>query len=287
MHNYQILTDSGADLPQEILQEMEIQQVPLTLLFRGRVLEDSISKDINAMYSGLRSGENVATAAITSEKWKRHIQHILETGQDVLVLTISGSLSTTYQAAVTAAQELMTEYPQRTIYVVDTRSVSLGQGLLVWHTSRMRQAGIDLEGLAIWTEEVRNNLCHWFTVEDLQYLHRGGRIDTLTAWFGSIPNKHPIFHMDETGHVAKVDKVNTRNDALNALSEKMKATALPGENDTVFICHGNCPEDAQTLAQLVKERCAVKNVFIGSAGSVIGSHTGPGALGLFFLGTER
>ncbi len=287
MNCYQIITDSACDLPGDLLKELDVKVVPLNLLFRGQVTEDSVEHNIQELYAALRSGESASTSAANPESWNRVMEPVLREGKDVLVLAFSSGLSTTYQSALIAAQDLGEKYPERTIHVLDTRSASLGQGLLVWYACRMRDAGIDLEGLKLWVEETRFNLCHWFTVDDLMYLKRGGRIGAATAVLGSMLNIKPVLHMDDEGHLVNVSKVRGRKAAIQALVDQMAETGFPGENDMVFICHGDCIEDAKYLETLVKERCGVKNVLIGYTGAVIGSHSGPGTLSLFFLGDHR
>ncbi len=287
MNRYQIITDSGCDLPEEMLRQLNVRMVSLNLLFRGQNQDDSVSNNMEALYAALRSGESASTSAVNPEGWKQVMEPVLQQGQDLLVLAFSSGLSTTYQSAVIAAQELTQEYPGRTINVVDTRSASLGQGLLVWYASHLRDTGLDLESVTIWAEEARFNLCHWFTVDDLMYLKRGGRVSAATAVVGSALNIKPIMHMDDDGHLINVGKVRGRKAAIAALADKMAETYWPDENDTVFICHGDCIEDAYDLEELVKERCGVKTVMIGYTGAVIGSHSGPGTLALFFLGEQR
>lgn len=211
----------------------------------------------------------------------------LAQGEDLLVLAFSSGLSTTYQSAVIAAGELMEKYPQRKIRVVDTRSASLGQGLLVWYACKKREEGMSLEELASWTEEARFRLCHWFTVDDLMYLKRGGRVSATTAIVGTMLKIKPVLHMDDEGHLINVSKARGRKAAIDALAAKAAELGLPGENDTMFICHGDCLEDAEYLARVMKEQHGVKEVLIGYTGAVIGSHSGPGTLALFFLGRHR
>ncbi len=287
MTTYQIITDSSADLPAQLLRELDIKAAPLTLLFREQSMEDSVTEEIRELYAALRAGESASTAAVNPEGWKQAMEPILQEGKDILVLAFSSGLSTTYQSAEIAARELREAYPQRKIHVVDTRSASLGEGLLVWHACQKRDAGMGLEELTEWVENHKLQLCHWFTVDDLMYLKRGGRVSAVTAAVGSILNIKPVMHMDDEGHLIKVSTARGRKASIKALADKMGESGLPGENDTVFICHGDCIEDARYLEQLIKERFGVKNVMIGYTGAVIGSHSGPGTLALFFLGEHR
>ncbi|MBQ8579597.1 MAG: DegV family protein [Oscillospiraceae bacterium] len=287
MANYQIITDSGCDLPVKMLEALDLKLVPLNLLFRDQVLEDSVTDEICDVYAALRAGEAASTSAVNPERWAQEMEPVLQQGKDILVLGFSSGLSTTYQSAVIAANDLLEKYPERKINVVDTLCASLGQGLLVWYACKKRDEGLSLEELTAWVEENKFHLCHWFTVDDLMYLKRGGRVSAATALVGTMLKIKPVLHVDNEGHLINVSKVRGRKASIEALAEKMAATALPGVNDTAFICHGDCIDDANYLAQLVKERCGVKEVFIGYTGAVIGSHSGPGTLALFFLGEKR
>ena len=285
--SYRIITDSGCDLPAELLQQLNIDLIPLTLLFRGQEWSDTTDQGLKTIYDGLRNGDVASTSAINPDGWATAIEPVLASGQDVLVLAFSSGLSTTYQSAVIASQELADKYPQRKIRVVDTLCASLGQGLLVWYACKNRDAGMSLDDLAAWCEEIKPNLSHWFTVDDLMYLKRGGRISAATALVGTMLNIKPVLHVDDEGHLVSVSKARGRKAAIEALAKKVAETALPGENDVMFISHGDCLEDAQYLADILKARFGVKEVVIGYVGAVIGSHAGPGTLALFFLGSKR
>lgn len=287
MSQYKIITDSGCDLPKEMIRELGIVHTPLYVRFRGEEMEDAVDDSIRTLYAGLRAGENATTSAANPEQWKKVIAPVLEEGLDALVLTFSSGLSTTSQCAFIAAEELQGQFPQRRIRVVDTLSASLGQGLLVWYACQKQQEGMELEDLTHWVEENRFHLCHWFTVDDLMYLKRGGRIGAATAVMGTMLNIKPVLHMDDAGHLINVSKARGRKASIDALAAKAGQLGLPGKNETMFICHGDCIEDAEYLAAQVKEKLGVKNVFIGYTGAVIGSHSGPGTLALFFMGEHR
>lgn len=287
MSNYQIITDSGCDLPLEMRQQLDVNMVSLTLQFRGKELQDSVGEDITSLYEGLRAGEVSSTSAVNPDTWSGIMEAALQAGKDVLVLAFSSGLSTTYQSAVIASQDLKEKYPQRRIRVVDTRSASLGQGLLVWYACQKRDEGMTLDQLADWVEETKYRLCHWFTVDDLMYLKRGGRVSAATAIVGTMLGIKPVLHMDDEGHLINVGKVRGRKASIEALAEKLGQLGLPGQNKKVFICHGDCLEDAKRLEAIVREKYGVEEAFIGYTGAVIGSHSGPGTLALFFLGEKR
>ena len=287
MSQYQIITDSGCDLPKDKLEQLGVTLVPLTVNFRGENLDDSVDKGIKTLYDGFRAGEAATTSAINPSRWAAAMEPVLQQGKDVLVITFSSGLSTTYQSAVIAANELQENYPQRQIKVVDSLCASLGQGLLVWYACQKQSQGLSLSDLAAWLEENRMRLCHWFTVDDLMYLKRGGRVSATTALLGTMLNIKPVLHVDNEGHLINVAKTRGRKAAIDALAAKAAQQGLPGRNELMYICHGDCLEDAEYLAKKLKETTEVKEVFIGYTGAVIGSHSGPGTLAVFFLGSER
>lgn len=287
MPNYQIITDSGCDLPADMLQSLNVKKIPLSVLFRGEGRTDSVDEGIKDFYDGLRAGEVATTSAVNPDGWASVMEPALQAGQDALVLAFSSGLSTTYQSAVIAASELMEKYPDRKIYVVDTLCASLGQGLLVWHTCQKRDAGLELEALRDWVEAHKLNLCHWFTVDDLMFLKRGGRVSATTALVGTMLQIKPVLHVDNEGHLINVAKARGRKASIDALAKKVAELGEGFDNETMFISHGDCLEDAQYLAEILKEKYGAKYVHINHVGAVIGSHAGPGVLALFFLGKNR
>ena len=287
MSQYQILTDSTCDFPNDLYAQLNLAVVPLTVRFRQQEQNDTNDDSLRAMYEGLRAGETATTSAINPQRWASAMEPYLKDGKDLLVMTFSSGLSTTYQSAVIAAEELREAYPQRTIHVVDTLAASLGEGLLVLHACRLRDSGMDLGTLHAWVEENKLHLCHWFTVDDLMYLKRGGRISPTTALVGTMLQIKPVLHVDNEGHLVNVAKSRGRKAAIHAMVEKMEKTMGSFDNTTVAISHGDCREDAEELASLLKERFGVQEVLISYVGAVIGSHSGPGTLALFFLGNQR
>lgn len=284
---YKIITDTCCDFPTEMYKELDLQVVPLSVLYKGVSYLEYSESWLKDMFDGLRKGEAASTSAVNPDGWATAIEPVLAEGMDALVLTFSSGLSTTYQSAVIAAQDLQEKYPDRKINVVDTLCASLGQGLFVWYACKKRDEGLSLEDLTAWCLENRLKLCHWFTVDDLMYLKRGGRVSAATALVGTMLGIKPVLHVDNEGHLINVSKVRGRKASIQALAAKMGELGIPGANDTAFICHGDCQEDAEYLAQLVKEKHGVKNVFIYYVSAVIGSHSGPGTLALFFLGEHR
>lgn len=284
--NYQIITDSCCDFSPEMYRELDLAAVPLSVTFRGKTFADRNDDSIREMYDGLRSGETATTAAVNPEQWSEPMRAALEAGKDVLVLAFSSGLSTTYQSAVIAAEELKEAYPERKILVSDTLCASLGQGLLVWYACR-NSVRMTVEELYTWVEEHKLNLCHWFTVNDLMYLKRGGRIGAATALVGTMLSVKPILHVDNEGRLVNVSKCRGRKASIAALAAKLGELGGSFDNSTVFISHGDCREEAEQLADLVRQQYGVKEVYINYVGAVIGAHAGPGTLAFFFMGDHR
>jgi len=232
MSNYQIITDSGCDLPQSMISNFDIRVQPLLVNFRGETLNDSVDAGIREFYAGLRAGDVATTSAINPEGWKDAIEPSLKEGKDALVITFSSGLSTTYQSAVIAADELQETYPQRKIRVVDSLAASLGQGLLMHYVCAKRDAGMELDALAAWVEENRLKLCHWFTVDDLMFLKRGGRVSAATALVGTMLQIKPVLHVDEEGHLISMAKSRGRKASILALAAKLKEAGMQNDVPT-------------------------------------------------------
>ena len=286
--SYQIITDSCCDFTDQMCKTLNVRCVNLTVTYNA---EDhynfSDETQVSAFYDLLRTGVTATTSAVNPDSWANAMKPALEAGQDVLVMAFSSGLSTTYQSAVIAAKELREEYPGRTIHVVDTLAAALGQGLLVWYACRKRDEGMSVDELYAWVEENKLHLAHWVTVDDLSHLKRGGRISATTALVGTMLNIKPIIHVDNDGHLINVAKARGRKTAIEYIAAKLGELGEGYDNETIFIAHGDCKEDAEQLARIAKEKYGVREVHIGYVGPVIGAHTGPGVLAIFFLGKHR
>ena len=285
--SYQIITDSCCDFTKQQYADLQLKYVPLTLLYKGVQQEGFTEPDaLRTFYNGIRAGEMPTTSAVNPQAWAGLMEQSLKEGKDVLCLTFSSGLSATHQSAVIAAEELREQYPQRKIFVVDTLCAALGQGLLVWYACKKRDEGLSLEELYDWVEQHKLKICHWVTIDDLGHLKRGGRVSGTTAFVGGMLNIKPIIIMDNDGKLATVGKCRGRKTAMEHLVTKLCEDGADVE--TIFIAHGDCPEDAAVLEKLCREKCpGVKNVLTGYVGGVIGAHTGPGVLVVFFLGKHR
>ena len=285
--DFQIITDSCCDFPTPMYGQLGLTFVPLTVEFRGNTFDDKNDDTLKDMYQGLRAGEVAKTSAVNPSRWSQAMEKALAAGTDVLVLAFSSGLSTTYQSAVIAAEELKDAYPDRKIQVIDTLCASMGQGLLVWYACKKRDEGLSLDEVAQWVLDNRLHLCHWFTVDDLMYLKRGGRISAATALVGTMLQIKPLLHVDDEGHLINMTKTRGRKAAIDAMVKKAQELGAGYDNSTMFISHGDCLSDAEYLSRQLKEKCGVKDVVISYVGAVIGSHSGPGTLALFFLGSHR
>ena len=290
MSEYVIVTDSSADLTAGMAEELGVEVLPLSFMVKGQTYRnypDNREMDPGAFYAMLRAGEMATTAAVNVADYTSVLEPLLEQGKDVLVLAFSSGLSATYQSSVIAVEELRARFPERKIFTVDTLCASLGQGLLVYLAAKKQQAGASIEEVRDWAEENKLHLCHWFTVDDLHFLKRGGRISAATAVLGTMLSIKPVMHVDNEGHLIKVGTARGRNASLKALVDHMEQTVLDLKDQAIFISHGDCLADAQKVADDVKARFGVESIIINYVGPVIGAHSGPGTVALFFMGSER
>ncbi len=289
MSDYILYTDSSADLTPEMVAQTGVKLLPLVYTVGGVSAQNDVNDPaiVRPFYAKLRAGEMSKTSAVNSSVFEDAFRADLAAGYDILYLGFSSGLSATVDAGKKAAENLAAEFPDRRVVVVDTLCASLGQGLLVYLSAMKKNEGASLDEVAAFAEENKLHLCHWFTVDDLHFLKRGGRVSAATAVVGSMLNIKPVLHVDNDGHLINVAKARGRAASIRALAERMRKTATPDlSRQTIFISHGDCEEDAQTLAGMAREMGA-SDVRIGYVGPVIGSHSGPGTLALFFLGQER
>ena len=290
MSDFVILTDSSADLGPDLIAQYDIRVLPLSFTIRGLTYQDfpdHRDMDPRVFYDMLRKEENATTAAVNVAQYTQVLEPLLQAGKDVLILAFSSGLSMTYNASSMAVEELRDKYPDRKLYTVDTLCASLGQGLLVWLAAREREKGKSIEEVRDWVVSHKLNICHQFTVDDLHFLKRGGRISATTAVVGSMLQIKPVLHVDNDGHLVNIGKARGRHNALKALVSGMEQTANDRRGRPVCISHADHPQVAGLAAQMVKDRFGVQNVYINYVGPVIGAHSGPGTLALFYVGVER
>lgn len=290
MAEYRIVTDSTTDLTPELIREMGVEVIPLCYTIEGKTrrnIPGGGEMTDHEFYEKLRAGSMSTTAQINMEEFQERFTPILEAGEDVLYLAFSSGLSGTCQSAMLAKAELEEKYPDRRVEVFDTLCASMGEGLLAYHAAMKKKAGASMDEVLAWLKENVLKLCHWFTVDDLNHLKRGGRVSAATALMGTMLGIKPVLHVDNEGHLINVSKVRGRKQSLDALVREMEKSAIDPQEQTVFISHGDCLEDAQYVEEQVRKRLGVKQIYTGFIGPVIGAHSGPGTVALFFLGNER
>lgn len=288
--SYRITTDSTADLPYDFLRERDIPSVGLSFRLKGEEYTEGPDQKITPkeFYDALRGGEMATTMQVNTFEFISFVEPFLAAGEDVLHICFSSGLSGTYASCRAAVDDMKEKYPERTLIVIDTLAASLGEGLLVYYADENRKKGMSIEENAQWLEDNKLHLCHWFTVDDLMFLHRGGRVSKTSAILGSLIGIKPVLHVDDEGHLIMMSKVRGRQASIQALAKKMKETANSDIKDqTIFISHGDCMEDAKKLEDIIRKEIGCKTFLINYVGTVIGSHSGPGTLALFFMGSKR
>lgn len=288
MKDYVIVTDSSCDIMPELLEQWGVACVSLSVKFdEDREAFGNYDMPFDQFYDRMRKGSVAKTSAANVETFKQAFAPFLEAGKDVLYIGFSSGLSTTVNSGALAASEMMGEFPGRTILTVDSFAASAGFGLLVYLTAQEKKNGASLEQAAKFVEQTRLHICHWFTVDDLVYLKRGGRVSAAAAFVGGVLNIKPVLHVDDPGHLINMFKVRGRKASIKALADKYGELAVDQKNGIVFISHGDCIDDAKQLEKQLAERYGAKVQLITYVGPVIGSHSGPGTLALFFVGRER
>ena len=290
MSDFSIVADSACDLTPEILKEFDIRIVPLNARIGDEEYVDypderGIAPD--ALCEKLRSGLPAQTSAPSLDLFTETFEEILKEGRDILYIGFASTLSATFSTGAAAAAMLAERYPDRRIITIDSYSASLGIGLLIYLTAVRKREGAGLEETAKYVEDMKFRINHWFTVADLKYLRRGGRLSYAKATIGIALHIKPVLHMDDDGHLTPVSKVRGRARSLETISDKVAAMAVEPEKQTVFICQCGCADEAAEVAARIKETAGVRNVIIGPIGPVISSHTGPGTRGIFFVGEHR
>lgn len=290
MADYVILTDSSCDLPAELADQMQLTVLPLTVDMDGKLYRnylDGREIGFHEFFEQVVTAKSAKTSAVTSEQFMEVLEPLCQAGMDVLYLAFSSGLSGTYNSGAIAMRELSEKYPERKLYAVDSLCASLGEGLFVDLCHEKKEAGMTIDELRDYAESLKLHICHWFTVNDLMFLKRGGRVSAATAIVGSVLSIKPVMHMDNEGHLIKVDVARGRKASLRALVAKMEKLATNPEKQRVYICHGDCLQDAEYVASLVREKFGITDIRINYVGPVIGAHTGPGVVSLFFVGSER
>lgn len=289
MGKYVIMTDSSCDLSEEYIKEHGLDVLNLLYNIDGTIYGEDKTMDIKEFYAKMRGGSMPTTMAVNPEDVANAMRRHLEQGEDILYIAFSSGLSASCQNAVLGANDVRDEFPDRKIIVVDSLCASMGQGLFVHYALKRQAEGMSLEENVRWLEEHKLNICHQFTVDDLHHLHRGGRVSKATAILGTMINVKPVLHVDDEGKLISLYNVRGRKKSLQALVSNMEKTigGFENENDDIFISHGDCMDDVLYLEKLIEEKFGKKNFYVNYVGAVIGAHSGPGTMALFYLGNKR
>ena len=291
MREYVLMTDSCCDLPDQMAKDLQLEVLPLTMHMDGQDYPntlDGAAISNEEFYRRIRAGKMATTSAVNVGQFEDAMSAILEQGKDILCISFSSALSTTYQSACIAAETVLAKHPEGRIRVIDSLSASLGQGLLMYLTAHKKlEENLTLDQLGDWVEENKLHVCHWFTVDDLNHLKRGGRVSAATALFGTMLSIKPVMYTSPEGKLIPMGKARGMKAALTELVNTMDKLAIRPIREPVFICHADCPDSVDYVKGLLYERFGITDVRADYIGPVIGSHTGCGTLGLFFMGTER
>lgn len=287
MRDYIITVNSTVDTGKEWLEERNVPVIPLKYTIDGQEYTDMYGLSDKEFFQKLREGKMSVTSQINPEEAKEMLEPYVKEGKDVLHLAFSSALSGTCNSMKIAAEELQEEYPEAKVIVVDTLCACMGEAMLLYYALKQKEAGKTIEEVARWAEENKLHVCHNVTVDDLFHLHRGGRVSKTAAVLGTMVKVKPIIHMDDNGALQVIGKERGRKKSLHKIVDMAVERSEGWDNEIIMITHGDCLEDAEYVAKLVREKMGVENVFIHNIGTVIGSHTGPGVVATFCMGNKR
>ena len=287
MRDYIITVNSTVDTGKEWLKERNVPVIPLKYTIDGQEYTDMYGMSDKEFFQKLREGKMSVTSQINPEEAKEMLEPYVKEGKDVLHLAFSSALSGTCNSMKIAAEELQEEYPEAKVIVVDTLCACMGEAMLLYYALKQKEAGKTIEEVAQWVEENKLHVCHNVTVDDLFHLHRGGRVSKTAAVLGTMVKVKPIIHMDDNGALKVIGKERGRKKSLHKIVDMAVERSEGWDNEIIMITHGDCLEDAEYVAKLVREKMGVENVFIHNIGTVIGSHTGPGVVATFCMGNKR
>lgn len=287
MSEFIITVNSTVDLPKEWLEERHVPVFPLRYTIDGETYPDMTGLTSKEFFQKLREGKMAVTSQINPDEAKVLLEPYVKEGKDILHLAFSSALSGTYNSMRLAAEELQEEYPERKIVVIDTLCACMGEGLLLYYVLKLRDEGKSMDEIAEWVEANKLHVCHNFTVDDLNHLHRGGRVSKTAAIVGTLVQIKPILHVANNGSLQLLGQTRGRKKSIHQIVDRAAEQAKGWENDIVMICHGDCIEEAEYMAKMVREKLGVDNIMINNIGNVIGGHTGPGVLAVFCMGKAR
>ncbi len=287
MRDYVITVNSTVDLPKEWLEERRVPVVPLKYTIDGETYTDMEGLTGKEFFAKLREGKMSTTSQVNPEEAADMLEPFLKEGKDILHLGFSSGLSGTLNSMKIAGEMLEEKYPEAKVIVIDTLCACLGEALLLYKALQQKEKGMNIDELAQWVEENKLHICHDVTVDDLNHLHRGGRVSKTTAVLGTLVQIKPIIHMDDNGKLQVIGKERGRKKSLNKIVDMAVEQSKGWDNDIIMITHGDCIEDAEYVAKLVREKMGIDNILINNIGTVIGSHTGPGVVAVFCMGNKR
>ena len=287
MKEYVITVNSTVDVPKEWLEERHVPVVPLKYTIDGETYTDMEGLSTKEFFAKLRDGKMSTTSQVNPEEAADLLEPYVKEGKDVLHLGFSSGLSGTLNSMKLAGEMLEEKYPGSKVIVIDTLCACLGEALLLHKALQKKAEGMSIDELAQWVEENKLHICHNVTVDDLNHLHRGGRVSKTTAVLGTLVQIKPIIHMDDNGKLQVIGKERGRKKSLNKIVDMAVEQSKGWDNDIIMITHGDCIEDAEYVAQLVREKMGIDNILINNIGTVIGSHTGPGVVAVFCMGNKR
>ncbi|WP_294135734.1 DegV family protein [uncultured Clostridium sp.] len=284
-----IITDSACDLKREYIDKNNIALLSLILNLEGQAIKDDLGKSLSyeEFYNKMRHGATPTTSQINAHDFEEEFTKYIKNGDSIIYISISSSLSGTFNSANIARNNLIEEYPEAKIELVDSSSVSMGQGLLVLKACEMRDNGASIDEIVEWLEENKRKVIHSILIDDLNHLKRGGRISGATATIGSLLNIKPSAYLDDEGKLVQGEKIKGKKKALRFLANEVKERAVETENEVLYICHGDCLEEAEALRNIILQEVKFKDVIINYVGNVVGAHAGPGVLAAIFLGKNR
>lgn len=286
--SYKLISDSSMDISKKMADELAVDAVPLLFLIDGEEYKDNFGADMDPhiFYEKMREGLMPSTTLINTDRFLTHFRSYLENGIDIVYIAFSSALSGTCQCAFQAAAQLKEEFPERHVYVVDSLCASMGEGLLVWQAAKLRDSGMGAAELHDWLEKNKKRVIHWFTVDDINHLRRGGRVTAAQAFLGTLMKIKPVMHVDNEGRLVPMEKAIGRKKSLATIVDNL-AGQYDGTVKMVFISHGDVPEEAHAVELMIKEKLPGVEVHIHTVGPVIGAHSGPGTMAVFCFGASR
>jgi DegV family protein with EDD domain len=284
MSNFVIITDSTTDLPKSYYKEKNVPVVSLSYMMDGVTYEDMNGLSGKELFEKIREGAMPTTSQINPEQAREALEPFAKEGKDIIYIAFTSGLSGSYNSVRMAAEELSEEYPDRKIVAIDSLCASMGEGLLLYKAVELKEQGKSFEEIVDWVENNKLNICHDVTIDDLHHLHRGGRVSKTSAVVGSIIKIKPMIHVNEEGKLIVIGKERGRKKAMLSLVERMEQKQGDFKNDVVMIVHGDVEEDAEFLKKEIESRFGITNIITNCIGSVIGSHTGPGVIAIFYMG---